>query len=71
VRDTGLGIPAEHRAHIGEKFFRVDPEQRAGIRGLGLSLYICRQLLSLAGGTLSFDSVDGAGSTFSVELPRA
>jgi signal transduction histidine kinase len=68
IRDTGIGI-APHHAHIGERFYRADPEQRGGTRGLGLSLYLCRQLLVTMGGRLWFESVEGAGSTFHVELP--
>ncbi len=69
VRDTGIGIETRHHAHIGEKFYRVDPELLHAAPGLGLGLYICRQLATLLGGRLWFESVAGAGSTFFVELP--
>jgi signal transduction histidine kinase len=69
VRDGGIGIPHEHQARIGEKFYRVDPGLRGGVAGLGLGLYVCRRLLALMDGRLSFDSVEGRGSTFVVEIP--
>jgi two-component system sensor histidine kinase VicK len=69
VRDTGIGIAAGHQPHIGERFYRADPEQVGGARGVGLGLSISRQLLELIGGRLWFESAEGVGSTFYVELP--
>jgi two-component system phosphate regulon sensor histidine kinase PhoR len=68
VRDTGIGIDTRHHPHIGEKFYRADPEQQSGAAGLGLGLYICNQLASLMNGRLWFESVAGAGSTFFLEV---
>ena len=68
VRDTGVGIDTRHHPHIGEKFYRADPEQQTGAAGLGLGLYICHQLASLMNGRLWFESSAGAGSTFFLEL---
>jgi PAS domain S-box-containing protein len=70
VRDTGIGIDARHHPHIGEKFYRADPEQQTGAAGLGLGLYICNQLASLMDGRLRFESSAGNGSTFVLELPE-
>ena len=70
VRDTGIGIGTRHHPHIGEKFYRADPEQHTGAAGLGLGLYICNQLASLMNGRLWFESSAGAGSTFFLELPE-
>ncbi|HZD88060.1 MAG TPA: ATP-binding protein, partial [Gaiellaceae bacterium] len=69
VRDNGIGIPPEHHARIGEKFFRVDPELRGGVSGLGLGLYVATRLVELMDGKLWFESAPGNGSTFYVELP--
>jgi PAS domain S-box-containing protein len=69
VRDTGRGIDAIHQPHIGEKFYRADPELREGAAGLGLGLYICRQLAELMDGRLWFESAARKGSTFFVEVP--
>jgi signal transduction histidine kinase len=68
VRDTGIGIDTRHHPHIGEKFYRADPELQSGAGGLGLGLYICNQLASQMNGRLWFESVAGAGSTFFLEV---
>jgi PAS domain S-box-containing protein len=70
VSDTGLGIDERHHSHIGEKFYRADPELQTGAPGLGLGLYICHQLASAMSGRLWFESTLGSGSTFVLELPR-
>jgi PAS domain S-box-containing protein len=69
VRDTGIGIDTTDQPHIGEKFYRADPEQQTGAAGLGLGLYICHQLAASMNGRLWFESSLEAGSTFSLELP--
>jgi PAS domain S-box-containing protein len=69
VRDPGIGIDADHHPHIGQKFYRADPEQRTGAAGLGLGLYICHQLAQLLNGRLWFESAPGIGSVFFLELP--
>ncbi|HET7556306.1 MAG TPA: ATP-binding protein [Gaiellaceae bacterium] len=68
VRDSGIGIDPRHHPRIGEKFYRADPELVHGAAGLGLGLYICRQLAELMNGRLWFESTPGAGSTFFLEL---
>ena len=70
VRDEGIGIPASERKRIFDKFYRLDPALTRGIGGTGLGLYISRQLVEQMGGTITVTSRPGAGSTFSVELPR-
>lgn len=67
VRDHGPGIAAEARAHIFERFERATSETRSG--GLGLGLYIVRQIVEAHGGTITVESEVGVGSTFTVELP--
>ena len=71
VRDEGLGIPADEQARIFEKFYRLDPEMTRGIGGTGLGLYICSELLERMDGRIWVDSKEGAGSTFSFELPAS
>jgi len=71
VRDHGLGIPADEQARIFEKFYRLDPEMTRGIGGTGLGLYICSELLERMDGRIWVESKEGAGSTFSFELPAA
>lgn len=66
VRDHGIGIAPGDAARIFEKFERAVPTSDGG---LGLGLFITRQLVDAHGGTLSFDSVPGQGTTFHVCLP--
>jgi signal transduction histidine kinase len=71
VRDPGIGISPADQQRIFEKFTRLDPGLSRGVGGTGLGLYITRELLARMGGTISVDSVPGAGSAFTVELPVA
>jgi signal transduction histidine kinase len=69
VVDQGVGIAPEDRARVFEQFVRVGDSERT--RGLGLGLYVARQLVEAHGGTIAIESTPGAGSTFSVSLPLA
>jgi signal transduction histidine kinase len=69
VADEGPGIPAHARDHVFEKFFRLDPEQQSGVGGVGLGLYITRELVSRMGGHVGILDSE-RGSTFFVDLPR-
>jgi signal transduction histidine kinase len=69
VRDEGLGIPLGEQERIFEKFYRLDPDQRRGIGGTGLGLYICRELVRSMGGRIWVESEAGKGTTASFELP--
>jgi signal transduction histidine kinase/DNA-binding NarL/FixJ family response regulator len=68
VEDHGVGIAAEDQGRIFEPFGRAAEVRHYG--GLGLGLYITRQLVEAHGGTIEVDSASGAGTTFRVELPR-
>lgn len=69
IRDHGMGIPREQHARIFGRFMRADNGRAAGIRGTGLGLYLSRELVERHGGHISFESEEGAGSTFFVSLP--
>jgi PAS domain S-box-containing protein len=69
VADEGLGIPSDEVERIFEKFYRLDPEQRRGVGGSGLGLYICRELVERMNGRIEVDSEPGKGSRFTVALP--
>ena len=67
VSDLGVGIAPEDRTRVFEQFARVGDHLRTP--GLGLGLYITKQLVEAHGGTIGVESALGEGSTFSVVLP--
>ena len=67
VRDEGEGISIENQARIFDRFERVRDKNNIG--GLGLGLYICRQIIEAHQGEISVKSAPGKGSTFIVEIP--
>lgn len=68
VRDTGIGIPTDRLQAIFAPFTQVDGSTSRKYGGTGLGLSICRQLAKLMGTSISVESVEGAGSTFSFDL---
>jgi len=71
VADTGIGIPRDKLAAIFEPFVQVRAELTRTVEGTGLGLAISRDLARGMGGDLVADSALGAGSTFTLSLPRA
>jgi len=69
VADTGIGIPASQHRHIFERFFRAENAKKEITDGSGLGLYIAKQLVEKSDGTIRFDSEEGKGTKFYVELP--
>ncbi|MFL5292728.1 MAG: PAS domain S-box protein [Myxococcales bacterium] len=69
VADRGPGIAAEDAARVFGRFERAAPARHYG--GLGLGLYIARQVVEAHGGTIEVRETPGGGATFSVILPRA
>ncbi|MBL7255993.1 HAMP domain-containing histidine kinase [Actinoplanes sp. LDG1-01] len=69
VRDTGVGIPAEHLPRIFDRFWRADESRSRATGGSGLGLAITRKLVEAHGGTIEVDSTPGEGSLFTVRLP--
>ena len=69
VEDTGIGIEAEKRELIFEKFVQIDTGNANRHNGAGLGLPISRQLAELLGGKLSLTSEIGKGSVFSLVIP--
>jgi signal transduction histidine kinase len=67
VHDYGIGIPKEAQARIFERFERVAPLSQYG--GLGLGLYIVKQIVQAHHGTIRVESEPQAGSIFTVDLP--
>jgi signal transduction histidine kinase len=71
VRDTGVGISAEHLPHLGERFYRVDKARSRALGGAGLGLAIARGIAVAHGGSLSFTSEPDVGTTATLRLPAA
>jgi signal transduction histidine kinase/CheY-like chemotaxis protein len=69
VRDWGLGIPAEHRAHIFDRFHQAHAE--ASRSGMGLGLHISREIVVLHGGRITVSFPADGGSLFTVWIPHS
>ena len=69
VRDPGIGVPANDRSRIFERFYKVDRARVRGRGGTGLGLAIARHVVQMHGGRIWVESTEGAGSTFSFASP--
>ena len=69
VRDTGIGIPADHLPRIFERFYRVDTGRSRAEGGTGLGLAIVKHLVEGHSGRVRAESTDGRGTTIWAELP--
>jgi len=69
VEDTGIGIPGEKISTIFDSFTQADSATTRKYGGTGLGLSITQRLVELMGGHISVDSVEGAGSVFTIEVP--
>jgi signal transduction histidine kinase len=70
VADTGVGIPPEEQGKIFSKMYRATNAQKMEANGNGIGLYMCKALAEAMGGTISFESEMGKGTTFTVTLPN-
>ncbi|MEU7766451.1 HAMP domain-containing sensor histidine kinase [Nocardia sp. NPDC049190] len=70
VVDTGPGLPSEEAERIFERFYRTDTSRARASGGTGLGLPIVQALVTAHGGTVRVRSTPGAGTTFTVRLPR-
>jgi heavy metal sensor kinase len=69
VEDTGIGMTAETREHIFERFYRADSSRGGDDLHAGLGLAIVKEYIDLMGGSIGVESTVGQGSTFRVHLP--
>jgi signal transduction histidine kinase len=70
IRDSGMGIPAEHLDRIFDRFYRVPLPAGERVEGSGLGLSICKAIVEEHGGQIWVESTVGTGSTFSVTIPK-
>ena len=70
VKDSGIGIAAEHLGRLTERFYRVDKTRSRATQGTGLGLAIVKRVLLRHHGRLAITSDPGIGSTFSAVFPR-
>jgi signal transduction histidine kinase len=69
ITDTGPGIAPEHLPHLGERFYRVDASRARPDGGTGLGISISQSIAEGHGGTVTFESMVGVGTTARVVLP--
>jgi PAS domain S-box-containing protein len=69
ITDHGIGIPADSLPLIFRRFYRAKNVQQAHISGVGVGLYVVREVVMLHGGKINVESIEGVGSTFRVILP--
>jgi len=69
VQDFGVGIDQAHHQKIFERFYQVNDPEEATYPGLGIGLYISREIVERHRGRLQVESRKGEGATFSVMLP--
>ena len=69
VADTGIGIPKKALPNIFTNFYRAPNAQKMSTTGTGIGMSIVKTIVEEHGGTITVDSVEGEGSTFSVRIP--
>ena len=69
VQDQGIGISSENQAMLFKPFQRLEDTMRAGIKGIGLGLLVCRRLVEAHGGRIWLESEPGHGTTLFFTLP--
>jgi PAS domain S-box-containing protein len=69
VSDEGIGIPEAELPHLFQRFYRASNVEERQISGLGIGLYVVKELVTLHGGTVEAISEEGRGSTFTITLP--
>jgi PAS domain S-box-containing protein len=71
VHDTGRGIPQKEQDYIFDRLYQIKTGDAASGQGIGLGLYLCRELVWLHGGVIWVKSEVGKGSVFAFMLPKA
>jgi signal transduction histidine kinase len=69
VEDQGIGIPAAALPQLFARFYRAPNAEERRIGGMGVGLYVVREIMELHGGRVEVASAEGAGSSFTICLP--
>lgn len=69
IQDDGIGIPTKEQKKIFDKFYRVSEGNQHNVKGLGLGLFICKQIMDGLGGSIFVQSALKKGSTFILKIP--
>lgn len=69
VQDSGIGISTHQKEKIFQKLYQVPGEKEKTFPGLGMGLYISKEIVKRHNGNIWVDSQEGQGSTFYVSLP--
>ncbi|MFC4062181.1 SpoIIE family protein phosphatase [Planomonospora corallina] len=69
VADTGVGVPSGELPRLFERFHRIESARSRSNEGSGIGLALVRELVGLHGGTITADSTEGEGTTFTIRLP--
>ncbi len=70
VKDTGMGISAEHQEHLFAPFYRVENSETTSTVGTGLGMWITKQLIERMQGSIAVESIKGVGTHVVVTLPK-
>ena len=70
VTDQGIGIPQASIPHLFQRFYRADNADSQHISGMGVGLYVVKEIVRLHGGDIEVTSTEGEGSTFTICLPQ-
>lgn len=71
IQDEGIGIPQDEQLKIFDKFFRAKNAVKTETMGSGLGLFIVKKIIEDHGGRVTFESKEGTGTTFLIEIPLA
>jgi signal transduction histidine kinase len=69
VTDVGMGIPEHDQPHLFQRFYRASNTDTQYMSGMGIGLYVVKEIVTLHSGTVGVESCEGEGSTFTVSLP--
>jgi signal transduction histidine kinase len=70
ISDQGIGIPQPALKQLFQRFYRAENAEARQISGMGVGLYLVKEIVKLHGGTIQVDSTEGVGSTFTIQLPH-